>query len=125
MSSGKDFVDMCAICKQGVLRSEMDYQKGKVFHAKCFTEHGNTVPAIDSDLAHLSARTRIELVQLKNLKLRSDLEEPQMGIAKPAQRKKPAAKKKAKKAPKKTAKKAKPKKASKSKPKKRKAAKKR
>lgn len=125
MSSGKDFVDMCAICKQGVLRSEMDYQKGKVFHAKCFTEHGNTVPTIDSDLAHLSARTRIELVQLKNLKLRSDLEEPQPGIAKPAQRKKQAAKKKAKNPPKKTAKKAKPKKAKKTKPKKRKAAKKR
>lgn len=116
MSAGKDFVDMCAICKQGVLRSEMDYQKGKVFHAKCFTEHGNTVPNVDSDLAHLSARTRIELVQLKNLKLRADLEEPQPGVAKqskPAKRKKPAAKKKAKakKPSKKTGKKSKPKKA--------------
>jgi len=96
MSSGKDFVDMCAICKQGVLRSEMDYQKGKVFHAKCFTEHGSTVPSVDSDLAHLSARTRIELVQLKNLKLRTDLEEPQPGTAKPAKRKSPAPKKKPK-----------------------------
>ncbi|MBI5377958.1 MAG: hypothetical protein HZA82_04980 [Thaumarchaeota archaeon] len=129
MSAGKDFVDMCAICKQGVLRSEMDYQKGKVFHAKCFTEHGNTVPNVDSDLAHLSARTRIELVQLKNLKLRADLEEPQPGVAKqskPAKRKKPAAKKKAKakKPSKKTGKKSKPKKA-KSKPRKGKATKKR
>ncbi|TBR11699.1 MAG: hypothetical protein EPO62_01375 [Candidatus Nitrosotenuis sp.] len=128
MSAGKDFVDMCAICKQGVLRSEMDYQKGKVFHAKCFTEHGNTVPSVDSDLAHLSARTRIELVQLKNLKLRSDLEEPQPGIAKkskPAKRKNPVAKKKAKNPSKKAAKKSKPKKAKKPKPKKGKAAKKR
>lgn len=130
MSAGKDFVDMCAICKQGVLRSEMDYQKGKVFHAKCFTEHGNTVPNVDSDLAHLSARTRIELVQLKNLKLRADLEEPQPGVAKqskPAKRKKPAAKKKAKakKPSKKTGKKSKPQKAKNSKSKKGKAAKKR
>ncbi len=131
MSAGKDFVDMCAICRQGVLRSEMDYQKGKVFHAKCFTEHGNTIPNVDSDLAHLSARTRIELVQLKNLKLRTDLEEPQPGIAKqskPAKRKKPASKKKAKakkKPSKKIGKKSKPKKAKKGKPKKGKASKKR
>ena len=129
MSAGKDFVDMCAICKQGVLRSEMDYQKGKVFHAKCFTEHGSTVPTVDSDLAHLSARTRIELVQLKNLKLRTDLEEPEPGIAKqkPAKRKKRASKKgKAKKKPsKKIGKKSKAKKVKKGKPKKGKASKKR
>lgn len=129
MSAGRDFVDMCAICKQGVLRSEMDYQKGKVFHAKCFTEHGNTVPNVDSDLAHLSARTRIELVQLKNLKLRTDLEEPEPGIARqPRQAKKksqPAKKKaKAKKPAKKAVKKSKQKKA-KAKPKKAKASKKR
>ncbi len=129
MSSGRDFVDMCAICKQGVLRSEMDYQKGKVFHAKCFTEHGNTVPNVDSDLAHLSARTRIELVQLKNLKLRTDLEEPEPGVARPPKQvkgKKKASKKrpKAKKPAKKKVKKAKQKKA-KPKAKKAKASKKR
>lgn len=126
MSSGRDFVDMCAICKQGVLRSEMDYQKGKVFHAKCFTEHGSTVPNVDSDLAHLSARTRIELVQLKNLKLRTDLEEPEPGVArpKPAKKKQASKKPKARKPAKKTGKKSKPKKA-KAKPKKSKTAKRR
>ena len=94
----KDFVDMCAICKQGVLRTDMDYQKGKVFHAQCFTEHGNTITMVDPDLAHLSARTRIELVQLKNIKMRADLEEPQPGTAKqkPVKRKKPVVKKKGK-----------------------------
>lgn len=126
MSSGKDFVDMCAICKQGVLRSEMDYQKGKVFHAKCFIEHGSTVPSVDSDLAHLSARTRIELVQLKNLKLRTDLEEPEPGTAKPAKSPAPKKKSKAKKKPAKKVKKAAgQKKAKKAKPKKGKAAKRR
>jgi hypothetical protein len=126
MSAGRDFVDMCAICKQGVLRSEMDYQKGKVFHAKCFTEHGSTVPNVDSDLAHLSARTRIELVQLKNLKLRTDLEEPEPGAARPrpAKRKKQAARKKAKKPARKAGKKSKAKKV-RAKPKKAKAPKKR
>ncbi len=98
MVAGKDFVDMCAICKQGVLREDMDYQKGMVFHAQCFTEHGNTIPTIDPELAHLSARTRIELVQLKNLKMRADLEEPQPGTtkSKPAKRKRRAPEKKGK-----------------------------
>lgn len=124
----KDFVDMCVICKQGVSRADMDYQKGKVFHAQCFTEHGNTITMVDPDLAHLSARTRIELVQLKNLRMRADLEEPRPGIAKqskPAKRKKPTSKiSKAKKSPSKSEKpksKVKPRKVKKAKPKKRKA----
>lgn len=78
MVEGKDFVDMCVVCKQGVPRTEMEYQKGKVFHVQCFTDHGNTVLTVDPELAHLSARTRIELVQLKNLKIRTDREEPQL-----------------------------------------------
>ena len=124
----KDFVDMCAICKQGVSRADMDYQKGKVFHAQCFTEHGNTITMVDPDLAHLSARTRIELVQLKNLRMRADLEEPQPGTAKqskPVKRKKPVPKSgKAKKNPSKSGKsksKAKARKVKKVKAKKRKA----
>lgn len=130
MAAGKDFVDMCAICKQGVSREDMDYQKGRVFHTQCFTEHGNTIPTIDPELAHLSARTRIELVQLKNLKMRDDLEEPQPGTvkSKPVKRKKQAPKKESKpkkKQAKKKAKKSKPKKAKKVKSKKRKAPKRR
>lgn len=99
MAAGKDFVDMCVICKQGVSREDMDYQKGKVFHTQCFTEHGSTISMIDPELAHLSARTRIELVQLKNLKMKNDLEEPLPGTAKksiPAKRKKQPAEKKGK-----------------------------
>lgn len=127
MAAGKDFIDMCVVCKQGVSREDMDYQKGKVFHAQCFTEHGNTVSTIDPELAHLSARTRIELVQLKNLKMKNDLEEPLPGDVKtkPVKRKKQVAKKKGKaktKPAKKKAKKSKPKKV---KPKKRSAAKRR
>lgn len=130
MVESKDFVDMCAVCKQGVLRADMEYQKGKVFHVQCFTEHGNTIPAIDPDLAHLSARTRIELVQLKNLKMRTDLEEPQPGTTKQSKiikRKRHVSKKKGKvkKPTKKKAKKSKPNKAKKVKSKKRKALKRR
>jgi len=131
MVAGKDFVDMCVICKQGVSREDMDYQKGKVFHTQCFTEHGNTVSMIDPELAHLSARTRIELVQLKNLKMKNDLEEPLPGTAKkssPTKRKKQPAEKKGKarkKQAKKKTKKSKPRKAKKVKSKKRTAPKRR
>lgn len=110
MVAGKDFIDMCVVCKQGVSREDMDYQKGKVFHAQCFTEHGSTVSMIDPELAHLSARTRIELVQLKNLKMKNDLEEPFPGTAKkpnPAKRKRQAPAKKSKAGKKSTKKKAK------------------
>jgi hypothetical protein len=53
----------------------MDFQKGKVFHVQCFTEHGSTFPTPDSELAYLNAKTRIELVQMKNLKARTELGE--------------------------------------------------
>ncbi len=66
------FVDLCAFCKQGVLKTDMDYQKGKVFHSHCFTAHGKEFSTPDSELAQLSAKTRIELVQLKNMKMRSE-----------------------------------------------------
>ena len=69
-----EFIDMCAVCKQGVSKIDMVYQKGKVFHSQCFTEHGGSFTAPDSELAQLSARTRIELVQLKNMKVRVELE---------------------------------------------------
>ncbi|MEM3007006.1 MAG: hypothetical protein QXW37_03645 [Candidatus Nitrosotenuis sp.] len=70
----EEFVDMCAVCKQGVPKSDMVYQKGKVFHSQCFTDHGSSFTAPDSEIAQLSARTRIELVQLKNMKARAELE---------------------------------------------------
>ncbi|HXG73818.1 MAG TPA: hypothetical protein VNK44_03230 [Candidatus Nitrosotenuis sp.] len=70
----EEFIDMCAVCKQGVPKSDMVYQKGKVFHSQCFTDHGSSFTAPDSEIAQLSARTRIELVQLKNMKARAELE---------------------------------------------------
>jgi hypothetical protein len=68
----EDFVDMCAFCKQGVPRANMVYQKGLVFHSQCYTDHGNDFAAPDPELAQLSARTRVELVQLKNMRVRSE-----------------------------------------------------
>lgn len=67
-----NFIDMCAVCRQGVSKENMTYQKGLVFHPLCFEKQGSAFPAIDPDLAQLSAKTRIELVQMKNLKARTD-----------------------------------------------------
>ncbi|MBM3904506.1 MAG: hypothetical protein FJ357_05180 [Thaumarchaeota archaeon] len=69
-----NFIDMCAVCKQGVAREYMVYQRGRVFHERCFETHGNLFPVIDQELAQLSAKTRVELVQMKNLKARTDAE---------------------------------------------------
>lgn len=97
----EEFVDMCAVCKQGVPKSDMVYQKGKVFHSQCFTDHGSSFTAPNSEIAQLSARTRIELVQLKNMKARAELEKQlaktQNEQAKKKSRKRPIKKKQAKK----------------------------
>jgi hypothetical protein len=94
----EDFVDMCAVCKQGVPRQSMVYQKGKVFHTQCFADHGSSFPAPDHELNHLSARTRVELVQLKNLKARDELERQAAKESARAKRKS-TSKKKSKKRP--------------------------
>lgn len=72
MVEDNKFIDMCAVCKQGVSKLEMIYKRGRIFHPRCFETQGFKFPSIDHDLAQLSARTRIELVQMKNLKVRSD-----------------------------------------------------
>lgn len=110
--STANFIDMCAVCKQGVPKETMTYQKGRVFHIQCFESQGSTFPVIDSELAQMSARTRVELVQMKNLKARSDAEEIMQKMAK-AKKKATAKKSKPKAKPKKTSKKAKAKKSKK------------
>lgn len=88
-----NFIDMCAVCRQGVSKENMTYQKGLVFHPLCFEKQGSAFPTIDPDLAQLSAKTRVELVQMKNLKARTDA-----GLlAQPIPAKKKTIKKKAKK----------------------------
>ncbi|MFM8658349.1 MAG: hypothetical protein ACKOCQ_00185 [Candidatus Nitrosotenuis sp.] len=66
------FIDMCAVCKQGVTKTMMVYKRGRVFHERCFETKGKLFPHIDYDVAQESARTRIDLVQMKNLKVRID-----------------------------------------------------
>lgn len=101
MVEDKKFIDMCAVCKQGVTKLDMVYQKGRVFHPRCYETQGNNFPAIDQDLAQLSARTRIELVQMKNLKVRSDTIQTAIPEKEPKQKPKKKAKRKTKVKPKK------------------------
>ena len=77
----EQFIDMCAFCKQGVSKTNMSYQKGKVFHPECYVEHGVDFAAPDSDLAQLSARTRVELVQLKNMQVRMGSEKQESKLS--------------------------------------------
>lgn len=73
MVEDEKFIDMCAVCKQGVTKTDMVYRKGLVFHSICFATHGSSFPTPDRELTSLNAKTRIELVQMKNLKVRTDL----------------------------------------------------
>ena len=106
------FVDICPVCKQGVPKVDMVYQKGRVFHTQCYMTHGSQYPTPDSEFTTLNARTRIDLVQLKNLKVRQEQEKLTKPKKSKAQKKKPSKKKLVKAKPKKKskAKKSKPKK---------------
>lgn len=75
LSEDKNFVDMCPVCKQGVSKTTMTYKNGRVFHLQCFEAQGSSFPKINEEIAQISARTRIELVQMKNLKIRSDADD--------------------------------------------------
>lgn len=66
----KDFVDLCSGCNQGVTRDNMVYQKGRAFHPECYTEKGTNFQTLIPDLIQESADTKIQLVYLKNLKIR-------------------------------------------------------
>lgn len=71
MSEEKDFVTICVVCGKGVTRDELKYVNGRVFHPECYEKHGNNFLVLNQDLLNKSARTKIELVQLKNLKMRT------------------------------------------------------
>jgi len=66
----KPFITFCVSCKKGVTRNEMKYVNGRVFHPECFEQHGNEFTVINPDLVSKNASAKIEIVQLKNLKIR-------------------------------------------------------
>jgi len=66
----KPFITFCVSCKKGVTRNEMKYVNGRVFHPACFEQHGNEFTVINPDILSKNASTKVEIVQLKNLKIR-------------------------------------------------------
>ncbi len=66
----KPFLTFCVVCKKGVTRAEMKYVNGRVFHPACFEQHGNEFTVINPDILSKNASTKVEIVQLKNLKIR-------------------------------------------------------
>ncbi len=66
----KPFLTFCVVCKKGVTRNEMKYVNGRVFHPACFEQHGNEFTVINPDILSKNASTKVEIVQLKNLKIR-------------------------------------------------------
>jgi putative cell wall-binding protein len=72
MSEEKDFVTICVVCTKGVTRDELKFVNGRVFHPECYEKHGKDFLVVNQDLLHRSANAKIELVQLRNLKIRKD-----------------------------------------------------
>ncbi len=67
----KPFVSFCVFCNKGVVKDAMTYQKGKVFHKDCYEKHGNSFPTVNHELLSQSSNVKVQLVQLKNLKVRT------------------------------------------------------
>ncbi|HXV67212.1 MAG TPA: LIM domain-containing protein [Nitrosopumilaceae archaeon] len=66
----KPFVTFCVACNKGIITEDMLYEKGKAFHKECFEKFGKNFPAVNQDLLSQSTNAKVELVQLKNLKIR-------------------------------------------------------
>ncbi|MGQ0790663.1 MAG: hypothetical protein ACT4NJ_00370 [Nitrosopumilaceae archaeon] len=84
----KPFVSFCVVCNKGVIIEEMIYEKGRVFHKDCYDKYGKNFPAINQDLLSESTNAKVELVQLKNLKVRMAGTNPSSSISKPKTMKK-------------------------------------
>lgn len=87
----KDYIGFCAFCTMGVPREELTYKNNLLFHPNCFEQQGKNFPAVNKDLALKQASAKIELVQLKNLKIRT---RGSASTSKPTPRRKTKAKKK-------------------------------
>ena len=83
----KDFVTICVACNKGVTRDDMKYVNGRVFHNECYAKHGNEYVVVDEALLNSSNLAKIELVQLKNLKIRRGGKSSSSKSRKPAKRK--------------------------------------
>ena len=65
-----DYVGHCTFCMMGVPREEMTYKNGHLFHPNCFDQQGKNFPAPNQELLKQQSNAKVELIQLKNLKIR-------------------------------------------------------
>jgi len=67
--ANKDYIGHCVVCVKKVERNKMVYKNDHLFHSNCFQQHGNEYEAT-TDLMRDERRAKMDLVYLKNLKLR-------------------------------------------------------
>jgi len=65
----KDYIGHCVVCVKKVERNKMVYKNNHLFHSNCFQQHGDEYEAT-TDLMRDERRAKMDLVYLKNLKLR-------------------------------------------------------
>ncbi len=68
----EDYITICTTCSKGVTRENLKYESGLAFHPECFEQNGSKFPPIDPDLTNNTLRLKIQLIQLKNLKIRNN-----------------------------------------------------
>jgi len=68
-NANKDYIGHCVVCVKKVERNKMVYKNNHLFHSNCFQQHGSEYEAI-TDLMREEKRVKMDLVYLKNLKLR-------------------------------------------------------
>jgi len=67
----KEYIGFCAFCTMGVTRDEMAYKKNLLFHSNCYDQQGKNFPAVDQEILLQTSNAKVQLVLLKNLKVRT------------------------------------------------------
>ena len=66
----KEYIGFCAFCTMGVTRDEMAYKNNLLFHSNCYDQQGKNFPAVDQEILYQTSNAKVQLVLLKNLKVR-------------------------------------------------------
>ena len=67
----KEYIGFCAFCTMGVERVEMVYKKNLLFHSNCYDQQGKNFPEVDQEILYQTSNAKVQLVLLKNLKVRT------------------------------------------------------
>jgi len=68
----EDYITLCTSCSEGLTRENLKYENGLAFHPECFEQNGSKFLPIDPDLTRKTSSLKIQIIQLKNLKIRND-----------------------------------------------------